>query len=141
MAYLEELKEITAWYLDAAEKVFQDAPPLAGIFGIGKGPKSDPVHMQYYNKILEKVQELNADESVSEQETFDCAEYLIKLDDSTKTGQMMQYMLMTVQGCAKEIVPKLSDEHRHSLAEWFAEKVPRRMRLPVQDQLFKLLKK
>lgn len=142
MAYLDEFKAITASYIETTETVFKKAPLFAGVFGIGRGPKDDPCHLDYYNNILAKAEELAADSEATEQEIFDCTEYLMKLE-STSAGerQMVQYMLMTVQGCTKGLIPLLSEEHRTELADWFGKAVPRRMRLPVQNDIFKLLKK
>jgi hypothetical protein len=51
------------------------------------------------------------------------------------------WMLIAVQGLSKELIPSLSREDAAALAKDYEAAWPRNSRLPVQDDVLKLLKK
>lgn len=139
MSYLDEIKSICSDYLVTAEKVYKEARPLAGIFGIGNGPKNDPCHLKFYQDLEAKAKEL-ADSDVPEEEKYEATCYILHLDE-TDCNETMRFMLTAAQGVTKDLIPVLSREHKDELAAWFNKAVPKRMRLPVQNDIFKLMTK
>lgn len=128
------MNQITEDYLDTARNVIANAKPFAGAFGMKGGINDDPCHMNYYNAMKAALEEEDAD-------AYESVRFLLNADRSYECSRSVSFMLTAVQGLAVELVPRLSLEQKEEFRQWLDDNVPRRMRLPIQDQLYKALKK
>ena len=55
--------------------------------------------------------------------------------------KIAHWMLIAVQGLSKTLIPGLGREHAAVLLKDYESAWPRRARMPVQDEIVKLLKK
>ncbi len=128
------MNQITEDYLETARSVIANAKPFAGAFGMKGGINDDPCHMNYYNAMKAALEEENTD-------AYESVRFLLNAERSYECPRAVSFMLIAVQGLAVDLAPRLSREQKEEFRQWMDDNVPRRMRLPVQDYLYKALKK
>lgn len=130
---IEILNQITEDYIEEAKTVAKNAKPFAGVFGFGGGLGNDPCHERYYNKLEEALKDEDID-------AYEAIKYLFNAETSYEAPKAVTFMLSAIQGLALPLIPKLSQEQKDELREWYDVHVPKRNRLPVQTNVYKALK-
>ena len=127
----ENLKNIIENYLAEAETVAANAKPFEGAFGMKGGLANDPCHMKFYNAMAE---------AVKYEEPYEAVRTLLEADSSYDCPKSVRFMLTAIQGLAIDLVPALRPEQKEEFRAWYDRNIPKRMRLPIQAQLYKALK-
>jgi len=136
---MEKLREIYSGYIQDVAKVYRDAKPMDGMFGWGDDPRKDPCHMRFY----EGVQQWAADflKKAPEQEEVFAAVRFILETPAKHREQSCFWFLYAAQGAARELIPLLNSAQCACLREFYDKAYPKRDRMPVQQEIYKLLKK
>lgn len=109
-----------------------------GILGMGRDPRREPCHMEFYEGVGSTVHEL-VKEAVSSQDVVRVAKFLIALGRESQYSELTRPMREAVQGHIQMLVPLLSPEDARELAHQYAGQYGRCQRLPVQKQLLRQL--
>lgn len=129
---IESLRIITEGYLAEADAVQKRSGPFAGIMGFGGGLAHDACHEKYYNAMTEALKDETLD-------AYETVKFLFRADEEYDAPGTVKCMLTAVQGLALPLIPKLSAEQREEFRAIYDAKVPKRQRLPVQQELYKAL--
>lgn len=136
---LNRLKARYWQYEVEAGKSVQKARPTDGLFGMGADPRKHPCHDAFYEDVGNWVDEfLNAEPS--SQEADEAAMWIIKAAAGHRDTEVYWYMF-AAQGYAVPLIQKMTPESCRELAEWYDKAYPKRDRMPVQQNVFKLLQK
>ena len=134
-----ELREIYETYLQKVAKVMDNASAFDGFWGWGDDPKKDPCHMEFYEAVETHLQAL-LKQQPSEDILFDVADWIIRAAADHK-GTAAYWYMFAVHGLCKDLIPLLTPAHCASLRDFYDDHYPKIDRLPVQRDLYKLLKK
>lgn len=134
-----ELKEIYDNYVQKVAKVMDNASAFDGFWGWGDDPKKDPCHMEFYEAVESFLQAL-LKQQPSEDVLFDVADRIIRTAADHK-GTAAYWYMFAVHGLCKDLIPLLTPAHCALLREFYDEHYPKFDRMPVQRDLYKLLKK
>ena len=134
-----ELKEIYETYIQKVDKVMKNASPVDGLFGWGDDPKKNHCHTEFYEAVENFLQQL-LQNTPSEEAVFEAADRIIRTAADHK-GKATFWYMYAVHGLCKDLVPLLTPAHCASLRDFYDDHYPKIDRLPVQRDLYKLLKK
>lgn len=137
MKELEELKALYEEYFRNAEKARKRASLFGGVFGLGEDPRRHPCHEDFFETLGEWTEQL---ESVNPEPEI--VREVVKwiLEAPLEHGSKDTFWILYVaHGHIKSLIPLLNDQDRKAFAQWYDEKIPKRDRLPVQAEVYKLL--
>lgn len=136
---LQQLKERYRQYDEEATQVRKKSSPADGLFGFGNDPKNHPCHEQFYEDIG-KWTKAFLETQPDGKESFAAARFMIgaPVECSSRESYWMMY---AAQGWCRELVNCLDPQGCAALRDAFDEMYPRRDRMPVQQELYKALKK
>ena len=136
---LQQLIERYRQYDEEATQVRRKAAPADGLFGFGNDPKNHPCHEQFYEDVG-KWTGAFLQTQPDPQASFEAARFLIcaPVEQSSRESYWMMY---AAQGWCRELVCRLDADGCRKLRDLFDELYPRRDRMPVQQALYKALKK
>ena len=136
---LQELQELYRQYVLEYEGIRKKASFTDGLFGFGNDPKKDPCHMRFYGNVESWVKAFAAG-SPSEEEAYAVTHFLLTAaEDHRKKPE--EWIMLAAQGLSKDLIGLLSSEHCADLESWYDHVYPRRIRLPIQNDIHKLLHK
>ena len=136
--YLARLDRLTEEYLADCEKLERARKPTE-MFGLKFGAPTDPRH----DRFLEDMGDLLGDFAAAEPDSAavrGLLETLYSLPLRRPEPKSAYWMLVAVQGLTRELIPRLGREDAAALLKAYESAWPRRMRLPVQTELVKLLR-
>ena len=136
---LQQLQERYRQYDEEANQVRKKASPADGLFGFGNDPKNHPCHEQFYEDIGKWTKAFLASEPNPEQ-SFEAARLLIAAPKE-RSSKESYWMMYAAQGWCRELVCRLDAGGCAKLRTLFDELYPKRDRMPVQQELYKALKK
>ena len=139
MEQVQQLKGIYEKYVQDVAKIYKDAKPMDGLFGWGDDPRKDPCHMRFYEETEAWVSGFLAAEPGNEA-CFQAAQILIETAASYR-GKPCFWFMYAAHGLARDLIPALTPEQCARLREFYDDAYPRRDRMPVQKDVYKLLKK
>lgn len=139
MERIQRLKTIYADYVEAVAKVYQDAKPMDGLFGWGDDPRKDPCHMRFYEDAEKWTKEFLA-AGPDQEACFEAARFLLQTPEAHREQHCFWFMF-AAQGLTREMIPLLTAQQCAELRTFYDEAYPRRERMPVQKEVYKLLKK
>ena len=137
---LEQLKEIYKTYERELATVLQNAKPLAGWFGVSNDdPRYAPCHQTFYDAVGKWVDDFAA----LEPEPVWAKQAVVRILEaaSQNRGKQSYWYYLAAQSYVKKLLPFLKKEHCQMLVKWYDKTYPRRERLPVNDELYSLMKK
>ena len=108
----DRLTKLTNDYIAQTDDLIQNRRPGEGIFGL---PDSDTAEQ--------------------------LVRFLLAAEDSFPCSQLASWTLLAVQRLSLPLIPHLSTDAKKDLSSWFGKKVPRLQRMPVQQEIYKELKK
>lgn len=136
---LTELQQLYDAYLREAEEVRKNTPGMQGYMGMGNDPKQNPCHMAFYRKVEDWVCRFLQSAPDSRQ-VYEAVFYILQAADSHRGTDAYWYYFAS-QGLLKPLIPLLTTEDCRNLRDWYGEHYPKKERLPVHTQLFKILTK
>ena len=136
---LQQLQERYRQYDEEANLVRKKASPADGLFGFGNDPKNHPCHEMFYEDIGRWTKAFLAS-APNPELSYAAARFLIAapVECSSKESYWMMY---AAQGWCRELVCRLDAEGCGKLRDVFDDLYPKRDRMPVQQELYKALKK
>lgn len=136
---LEQLRVIYEKYIQDVEEVYRNAKPVDGLFGWGDDPRKDPCHMRFYEDAERWTKQfLNA--APGEAEVFEVVRFMLEIPAQYREKHCF-WFLYAAQGLTREMIPLLQGVHCTGLRDFYDENYPRRDRMPVQKDVYRLLKK
>lgn len=136
---MEQLKGIYEQYIRALEKANREAKATDGLFGMGDDPRKDPCHMRFYEDVQQWVQDLAAG-SGEQERSCEAVRFLLETPARYREHPAFWFMF-AAQGLAKPLIPRLTKEQCAQLRIFYDDAYPKRERMPVQKDVYKLLKK
>jgi hypothetical protein len=136
--WLSRIEALYDAYLLTAAELEKNRKFGDGILGLRPGPADDPCHQHFAGELEALLRECAAEASSAE-----AAEILRLLFDKADDRRMplsAYWMLIAVQGLGRELIGLLSPGDAAVLLTFYRRRYPRRVRLPVQDQILKQLK-
>lgn len=139
MEMLQQLRDIYSKYMQDVAKIYKDAKPMDGLFGWGDDPRKDPCHMRFYEDVENWTKDfLSA--GVSQQEVYEAADFMLRTPAEHREEHSFWFLYAT-QGLTREMIPRLSSGQCAQLRTAYDEAYPKRDRMPVQKEVYALLKK
>ena len=136
---MEQLKACYAAYLAAVEKAEKNKSTWNGAFGLGVSTKDHPCHDDFY-EAMEAWCEAFLEKKPSQNEAEEAVRYIFEMSEAHRDKLPYWYMY-AAHGFTRPIIPLVSAEFAGSMRVWYNERNPRQDRMPVQREVFKLLKK
>lgn len=132
---LTQLKTLYTDYIRQCRDAAAKAPPLAGLLSPAKDPRHHPRHDAFYAAVGELIAQSAGEEGCQESEMIRWmleAPYFYANEDAC-------WYLLAVQQHVKLLIPGLDSAARQELGSWFSRLVPKRHRLPAQEEILALL--
>lgn len=136
---LTELKQIYENYVQKAKQVERKAGPLDGFLGLGNDPRNHPCHMDFYEAAGQWVSAF-ASRKPDQEQVYQVALWILE-EAARYAGTIVYGFLFAAHGFCRELIPMLSGQQCAQLRDLYDEKYPPRDRMPVQKEVYKLLKK
>ena len=137
MERIQGLKDIYENYVQDAQRVCREAKPMDGLFGLGDDPRKDPCHMRFYEAAERWVA---AFRPADPEEAFGAVRLILEAAAEHREEPSF-WFLYAAQGLARDLIPSLPAGHCARLRRFYDEAYPRRERMPVQRDVYRLLKK
>ena len=136
---MEQLKACYENYLAEADEVLKNRTPWDGVFGIGSPSKNHPCHRRVFSAVEAGVENF-VNNDPNQQLAEEAVTYILEGAEPYK-NKFPYWTLFAAHGLARPLIPYVSPEYAEKTLAWYKEHCPRRERLPVHKDLFKLLKK
>jgi hypothetical protein len=136
---LQQLEGIYEKYVQDVAKIYKDAKPMDGLFGWGDDPRKDPCHMRFYEETENWVAAFLAANPGGE-DRYRAAKTIIESAAAYREKPCFWFMY-AAHGLAKDLIGGLTPQQCGQLREFYDESYPKRDRMPVQKDVYKLLKK
>lgn len=134
----ELLDGIIEEYAAACKEAAETSRPGDGLFGLGDDPRRRGFHTEFYQRLEAAVGGIVSSQPDRE-EAYGVACVLLKASTEREAPEMARWTLISVQKLAIPLIPLMSDAQRNELKTWYDHSVPRRERLPVQRDVYRLL--
>lgn len=139
MEKLQQLKDIYQKYVEEVAKVYKDAKPMDGLFGWGDDPRKDPCHMRFYEDVEKWAKAFGA-ETLTRDRAYEAVRFILETPAAYREKNCFWFMY-AAQGHARELIPLLDRTQCALLRDFYDDAYPKRDRMPVQKDVYKLLKK
>lgn len=136
---LEQLKQCYAQYAAEAEQAAKEAAPFSGVWGWGADARNDACHTRFYEAVGQWMEVFLRGEPSAE-ELHKAAEWIL-CAAAEQGDEQTFWFLYAAQGHCKPLIPLLNKEQRASLRDYYDAHYPKRDRMPVQKEIYKLLRK
>ncbi len=137
--FLETLYRRYRQYDEELRQARAKASPGAGLMGLGDDPRRHPCNMAFFEDIGIWCGEFLR----SEPETAaveEAVEWILRAAEESRGKETFPF-LFAAQGHARALIPLLPARRRGELARWYDRTYPKKQRLPVQEEVYRLLKK
>lgn len=135
--YFARLDRLLEEYTDDCVRLESERKPNE-LFGLKLGSSDNPRHERFAGDVEELLRDFKA-------QGPDSAALRTVLETLFEAPEQMPrsayWMRIAVQGLTRELIPGLDREDAAALAKAYKRVWPRHMRLPVQDEVLKLLQK
>ncbi len=139
MEMIQTLKDRYDSYIREVETVMKDAKPTDGLFGWGDDPRRDPCHMRFYEDLEHWCRDF-LDGAPAQGQVYEAVKFILETPDKYRQKACFWFMF-AAQGLTRPMIPLLSDAQRKALRELYDGCYPKRERMPVQAEVYRLLKK
>ena len=130
---MERLQQIYEDYDRRYQEAVEKAPAFSGFFGVGDVVKNHPCHMDFYEAVGAWTEALAAQAPESDR-VAEAVRWIL-----SQGGENWYHL--AAHGQVRILIPLLKPQDRRTLGDWYEKSYPRRKRLPVQNEILKLLKK
>lgn len=126
-------------YEKELEELYRKAPATAGLLGTSGHPRDDRCNDIFYYNVEKWTEEfLKGAPGQADVETV--AEWILKLAQVHRQDHTY-WFCYAIQAHAKDLIPLMSREKALELQTWYDESYSRVDRLPVHNEVYKLLQK
>ena len=136
--WLSRIEALYDAYLLTAAELEKNRKFGDGILGLRPGPADDPCHQHFAGELEALLRECAAEASSAE--AAEILQLLLDKADDKRMPLSAYWMLIAVQGLGRELIGLLNPGDAAVLLTFYRRRYPRRVRLPVQDQILKQLK-
>ena len=136
---MQQLKQIYEDYLAAVAKAEKNKTTWNGAFGIGVSTKDHPCHDDFY-EAMEAWSEEFVKKAPSREEAEEAVRYIFEMSEKFRDKLPYWYMY-AAHGFTRPIIPMVSPQFAKEMRVLYNERNPRPDRMPVQREVFRLLKK
>lgn len=136
---MEQLKACYAAYLAAAEKAEKNKTSWNGAFGIGTSTKDHPCHDDFYEAMEVWCQAFLA-KNPTQAQAEEAVRFIFETSEAYR-GKLTYWYMYAAHGFTRPLIPLVSSQFAAQIRVWYNERHPRQDRMPVQREVFKLLKK
>ena len=136
---MEQLKEIYTRYIAAAEKAEKNKTSWNGAFGIGASTKDHPCHDDFY-EAMEGWSRVFLEKNPSGEEAEAAIGYIFEMSEAHR-NQLTYWYMYAAHGFARPLISLVSPEFAGRMRIWYDNHHARQDRMPVQREVYKLLKK
>lgn len=136
---LTQLQTLYTDYNTAVQEVRKKARAFDGIFGLGKDPRKDACHGQFYDAVGKWVEEFLATEP-SQETMLEAALFLVE-EPKQYDGRECYWFMFAAQGHIKPMIGPMSRENCLKVRESLETTYKKHERMPLQKELLKLLNK
>jgi hypothetical protein len=141
LAFVTRLRQIYADYLDDIERLQASLKPLEGILGFGRSPGKDPCHARFADAFEKALADFAAQAPASGA-VSQVLGFVYELAQDVRPGTSLSYwMLLAVHGLTAELTDCLSEADAARLYRRYLAVYPRRIQLPVQQEIAKRLRR
>lgn len=137
MEKLQQLRDLYEAYIQKTLDLQKNAKPLQGFLGFGQRLGTDPCHGEF----AANVENLMQQPDISAEEAAAMVAYAMEEPERHKKNDLAYWMLLAVQGKMISLTGKLTAEDASELLAKYDKLQPKRMRLPIQKDFAKALKK
>ncbi len=137
MAALDALKVLYTDYGEKVRQVRAKASPLDGMFGFGNDPRNHSCHEDFY-EAAEAIVNAFAQSGPTPAEAYQVVSFMLR-EASLHREEESYWYLYAVQGHTRCLIPLLTREDCCKLRDFFDRTYPKRDRLPVQKDVYRLL--
>ena len=134
-----ELQGRYAAYRDQVAALQRSAPPFAGLFGLGSGPKDDPCHRRFLSEIAQCT-EAWAQEEMEPDEAAAVVGFILQVQTQDEPRGLCYWTAMAAHSACLALIPKLEAQDASALAARYAHDVKRRERMPLQERVLAALR-
>lgn len=136
---IQNLKDIYQRYDEEIRAVKAKAKPTDGLFGMGDDPRNNPCHMRFYEGVEQWVQNF-LKTAPNAQSALEAARVIIEAPAAHRDGPTYWFEF-AAHGHCRDLIAYLDAAGCAELRAFYDENYRKRDRMPVQDQIYKLLKK
>lgn len=136
---LQQLQSIYETYIAECTNVIENASPTDGLFGMGSDPRKDPCHTRFYENVDQWVQAF-LKENPDEEGAYQAVRWILNAP-ADHIGEPVYWFMFAAHGHCRALIPLLSREHCAELRELYDDRYPKRERMPVQAEIYKLLRR
>ena len=138
MTQLEQLYALYGAYEEKAKQVRSRASRFAGAFGLGDDPRKHGCHEQFFEDVGRWSRGFLACEP-EPQTLLQAVWWILEAADRHRNTDMFGY-LYAAQAHTRELIPRLPRAESGELLIWYEKTYPEGERLPVQQQVCRLLR-
>lgn len=136
---MEQLKACYAAYLAAVEKAEKNKSTWNGAFGLGSSTKDHPCHDDFYEAMGAWCDGF-VKKNPTQAEAEEAVRFILETSEAHR-GKLPYWYMYAAHGFTRPIIPMVSPQFAGEMRVWYNERNPRQDRMPVQREVFKLLKK
>lgn len=139
MEMVQQLHQRYKSYVTELDRVYAEAKPADGLFGWGDDPRKDPCHMRFYEDVEGWTKAFLTDNH-DPSAVFEAVSFMLRVPSEYREHQGFWFMY-AAQGLARDMIPMLTAQQCAELRDFYDTAYQKRDRMPVQKELYKLLKK
>ena len=139
MSTITELKNLYDEYDKMIQDLTNSTSPLARAFNLGLNSRNHPCNQAFYDNVGKWVKDFLAT-SPSQQEVYEATAHILTAATRYQNEDSCAYM-QAAQGHVADLIPLLCAQDRAELRDWYDNRYPKKVRLPIQDKIYKLLRK
>lgn len=132
---MEQLQKLIDEYVKWTQENRMAGKKIAVYLGLQV--EQSPKHAAFYEAVGEWAKTFAAGQP--EHEQMVAAARLLLFSAGEHLGSEAEWYLIAIQNYAKDLIGELSGEEKTQLAQEYREKYPKGRRLPLQNEIYKLL--
>ena len=136
---MQQLKECYDRYIAAAKKAEERKSTWNGAFGLGASTKDHPCHDDFY-EAMEVWSKAFVERGPTQEEAEAAVTYIFEMSENFR-GKLPYWYMYAAHGFTRPIIPLVSPAFAKQMRIWYNEHNARQDRMPVQREVFKLLKR
>lgn len=136
---MEKLRQLYTDYLEESDAIRKKASAFAGLFGLGDDPRKNPCHEKFYYDV-EAWMKAYVESQPDTRQAREVASFLLEEPAKNRNAEGYWFLYVCI-GFIRNLIPFLSGQDCKELSEQMNGLYPRRERMPLQQETFKMLQK